>query len=125
MNTIIDIERFEEALVLNDIGKTELAKRVGCTPGAIYQIASGHSRKSRLLPDISRELHVSIDWLLGKSEYPDSEMRDSELTQDEEELFSLWRQLDRDGKTAISTILRTMIDRPRSKDKPQVSDGQN
>lgn len=60
-------DRLKAALTESGLDQSELARRVGCTPGAINQMLSGHTRTSRFLPDIARELGVAVDWLMGRT----------------------------------------------------------
>lgn len=49
-----------------DIDQSELARIVGCTPGAINQIVMGNVRRSKFLPDIAEALGVALRWLRGE-----------------------------------------------------------
>ncbi|RST30141.1 helix-turn-helix transcriptional regulator [Sphingomonas ginkgonis] len=66
-------QRVREAMSGADLDQSALARRLGVTPGAINQIVSGRTRQSRLLPDIARELNVSLEWLKGRSATPQIE----------------------------------------------------
>src|SRR5258705_8557066 len=68
--TDIRRQRIREALKLADMDQSELARQIGCTPGAISQILSGQTRRSRFLPEIAIVLGVSINWLLGEGDEP-------------------------------------------------------
>lgn len=63
-------ERLREAMASAHIDQPALAARVGVTSGAINQIATGRTAKSKYLPEIAKELGVSLDWLTGKSDEP-------------------------------------------------------
>lgn len=58
-------DRLREAMANRGIDQEQLAKRVGCTQGAISQILLGNTQRSRFLPDIADELGVSLRWLRG------------------------------------------------------------
>jgi phage repressor protein C with HTH and peptisase S24 domain len=62
------LDRLQEAMADAGLDQTALAKRIGCTQGAISQILVGRTRRSKLLPDIARALGVPVEWLLGRSE---------------------------------------------------------
>lgn len=62
--------RAEAAMLAADVSQSEMARRLGVTQGAVQQIASGETKNSRLLPDIARELGVSLDWLKGITDDP-------------------------------------------------------
>lgn len=70
MSDEIDPARLKAAMAEADLDQSALARRVGVTPGAINQIVTGRTRDSRRLPDIARELGVSVDWLKGRSQTP-------------------------------------------------------
>jgi len=55
-----------EALYKREISQSELARRLGITQGAIAQILSGRTAKSKYAPEIARALGVSLDWLNGE-----------------------------------------------------------
>ena len=61
----IDLNRLAEAMADAETDQSQLARDVGCTPGAINQIVNGGSRRSRFLPDIADVLGVSLRWLMG------------------------------------------------------------
>ena len=65
---LVSKERFRLAMATVPIDQAALAKRVGCTPGAISQIISGTTLRSKFLPDIADVLGVSVRWLRGDDE---------------------------------------------------------
>jgi phage repressor protein C with HTH and peptisase S24 domain len=68
MASVINKERIRLAMDALPIDQTALAKRVGCTPGAISQIVSGTSLRSKFLPDIADVLGVSVRWLRAEDD---------------------------------------------------------
>lgn len=64
----IDLARLQEAMDDAGIDQPELARRIGCTQGAISQIVLGKTQRSRFLPDIAEQLGVSLHWLRGTSQ---------------------------------------------------------
>lgn len=62
------VDRLEQAMDDEGFNQTSLAEAVGATQGAIQQILSGRTKRSRLLPDIADALGVSVQWLIGKSD---------------------------------------------------------
>lgn len=62
----VDLARLAKAMADADIDQSKLARTVGCTPGAINQIVSGQSQRSRFLPEIADALGVSRRWLMGE-----------------------------------------------------------
>ena len=100
-------ERMLEAMTVAKLGQAELARRVGVTPGAINQIAMGTTRKSRLLPDIARELHVSLEWLMGNVDDPAAGSAEA-LTGQERRLLEIYRQLPNRDRAALKLLLERM-----------------
>lgn len=64
------VERLRGLMEQHDMSQADLARSVGATQGAIQQILSGATQKSRLIPDIARTFGVSADYLLGYTEDP-------------------------------------------------------
>lgn len=62
MNT----NRMMEAMYKRELSQSDLARATGLTQGAINQIISGKTRKSKYAPDIARALGVSLEWLNGE-----------------------------------------------------------
>jgi transcriptional regulator with XRE-family HTH domain len=103
-------ERVEAALAVAGIGQAELARRVGVTPGAINQIVTGLTRRSRLLPDIARELRVTVDWLKGETDDPQQEAQQDLLTSQEQRLIDIYRQLPKKDRAALKMLIERMGD---------------
>jgi phage repressor protein C with HTH and peptisase S24 domain/DNA-binding XRE family transcriptional regulator len=81
----ITATRLRERLLETGMTQEELAIAVDATQGAISQIYTGMTRRSRLLPAIASALAVNLDWLVGVSDQK-IEMWDStgaEITEDE------------------------------------------
>ena len=53
--------RLHQAMVERGIEQQELAKAVGCSQVAISKILSGHTLRSRFLPDIAAVLGVDFE----------------------------------------------------------------
>lgn len=62
------LDRLKSALGNSGLNQTTLAKRVGCSQGAIQQIMDGRTKNTRLLPDIASALGVSMRWLQGSTD---------------------------------------------------------
>lgn len=58
------------AMEARSLSQTDLAKEIGLSQGAIGQILSGVTTRSRYLPQIARVLGVSVEWLLGETNDP-------------------------------------------------------
>lgn len=59
------IDRLTAAMRRQGYNQSTLAKEIGITHGAMWQIIEGRTKKTKHLPEIARALGVSIDWLLG------------------------------------------------------------
>lgn len=64
----ITATRLRERMDETDTTQDFLAEAVGATQGAISQILTGMTRRSRLLPAIATALAVNLDWLVGTSD---------------------------------------------------------
>lgn len=62
----IDLDRLAIAMADAGLDQSQLARAVGCTPGAINQIVNGLSRRSKFRPEIAETLGVSLRWLIGE-----------------------------------------------------------
>lgn len=72
-------ERLRSAMTDAGLDQSTLARRVGCTPAAINQILTGRTNISKYLPDIARELDVSVDWLRGQTDEPGRQLYSQEI----------------------------------------------
>lgn len=59
-------DRLRLAMADRKVDQPALAEGVGCTQGAISQILTGSTLRSRFLPDIAQYLHVPLEWLKGQ-----------------------------------------------------------
>lgn len=67
-------ERVRYARERRELTQQELAKRAGCTQGAIGNVETGERQSLRNLVSVARALHVSTDWLFdGHGPEPDWE----------------------------------------------------
>ncbi|MCY1672137.1 helix-turn-helix domain-containing protein [Novosphingobium sp. SL115] len=60
--------RLRDRMLETGTTQEDLADAVGATQGAISQILTGMTRRSRLLPAIATFLAVNLDWLVGTSD---------------------------------------------------------
>ena len=65
------VTRISELMDQRDLDQSTLARRVGCTPGAINQIMKGRTQSSRFLPKIATVLGVPYEFLVGETDDPD------------------------------------------------------
>lgn len=61
-------ERLRAALDLRSMSQSDLARAVGVTQGAIHQMLTGSTKRTRYLEEIAHALGVSSAWLSGKSD---------------------------------------------------------
>lgn len=59
-------DRLRVAMAARGVDQPTLASGVGCTQGAISQILTGETARSRFLPDIADYLRVPLRWLRGE-----------------------------------------------------------
>ncbi len=60
--------RLRDRMIETGTTQDFLADAVGATQGAISQILTGMTRRSRFLPEIATVLAVNLDWLVGTSD---------------------------------------------------------
>ena len=58
-------DRLKSAMSARGVDQPTLAMAVQCTQGAISQILTGGTQRSRFLPDIAEALNVPLAWLKG------------------------------------------------------------
>lgn len=90
------------------INQSELARRIGVTPGAINQIVGGPTKRTRLLPAIARELGVSVDWLAGLTDDRRGDVPEAVLTGEESRLLEIYRQLPKKDRAALKLLVERM-----------------
>jgi hypothetical protein len=61
-----------------------------------------------LLPDISRELHVTVDWLRGLTDDPSADEATPQLTKEERRFIEIYRQLPKKDRAAMKLLLQRM-----------------
>lgn len=66
MNVVGD--RLKIAMDDRGVEQAEVAAAVGCTQGAISQILTGATQRSRFLPEIADFLRVPLRWLRGETD---------------------------------------------------------
>lgn len=71
-------ERLREAMARRDVDQPTLAAAVGCTQGAISQILTGDTQRSRFLPEIADYLGVPLRWLRGDIDHFDFDTEPSQ-----------------------------------------------
>lgn len=102
--------RIESRLKELGISQAELARRVSVDQSTINGLIRGHSRSSKHLHRIARELLTTAAYLSGETDDPDAEVPVQQLDHAERELLDLFRQLANDERTAISLIVRRLVD---------------
>jgi phage repressor protein C with HTH and peptisase S24 domain len=63
-------ERLRAAMATKNVSQSQLARDVGISQGAIAQLLSGQTARSKYLSEIADRLEVSARWLLGETEDP-------------------------------------------------------
>lgn len=111
MQKVTDLRRarLKEAMESAGIDQSELARLVGCTPGAVNQILSGLTNRSRFLPDMASVLGVSWRWLAGETDDPSpNAVLEDRLTAQEQRLLEIYRQLPKKDRAALKTLIERM-----------------
>ena len=93
--------RLRQARIKAELSQVQLAERLGVTPGAIRHWESGATNLyvDRLI-ELAQATGVSVSWILGEGV--------PELTHDENELLSGYRQLPEDEKEVVRVVVRRM-----------------
>jgi transcriptional regulator with XRE-family HTH domain len=100
------VARLKEAMAWSGLDQSGLAARIGCTPGAINQIITGRTKRSKLLPEIAHALGVSLPWLLGQTDSPALDIAD--LSTDEAKLLLIYRDLGDEDRAALKRLIERM-----------------
>jgi transcriptional regulator with XRE-family HTH domain len=109
--TEIRRERIKSALEKSGLTQSELAREIGCTPGAVNQILSGRTVRSRFLPEIAIVLGVSVSWLLGEADAPNPPEWPAlprPMTIDEHRLVTIYRRLPKKDQAALKRLIERM-----------------
>lgn len=112
--------RLREAIIDAGVDQSELARRIGVTPGTINQIATGATQRSRYLPDIARELGVSLEWLKGETDERQTVPSMGKvvvLDSETREILRLLEKMSPADKRAIVQVARSMAKIPAKSDK--------
>ena len=102
--------RIESRLKELGISQAELARRVMVDQSTINGLVRGHSQSSKHLHRIARELQTTAAYLSGETDDPQAEAPVPQLDHAERELLDLFRQLAGDERTAVSLIVRRLVD---------------
>lgn len=97
--------RLKSLLEERNINAVKLAESIGVTKNTIYNIFKGASPKLDTLNDIAKVLDVSLDFLV----FGDEEYRDAI----EEELLSLFRELNHKDKVEVVSNITALVTRQR------------
>lgn len=95
-----------------DMDQSKLARAIGITPGAINQIVTGRTRRSKYLPDIARRLQTTAAWLTRQTDDPSVDVPDAPLlTKDEQDLLDCYRVMTPRDRAAFVQIGCSMAGR--------------
>lgn len=101
------IDRLDKILKTKKMTGAELAKRINLSSGAYSYWKKGKTPNAEQLEKISKELNVSVDWLLELSEDPIKET----------EIISFYRKSDERGK---ERIYKTAKDEAEASEKNKI-----
>ena len=86
-----------------NLSQQELAKSIHITREAYSMYENGHRQPPyEILISLARYYHVSVDYLLGITEFP---LPVAEITEEEYQILRQFRSLDQRGKEATLAIL--------------------
>ena len=87
------IDRLKETRETLRLSQRELARRCGLAEMMIHRYESGKAEPTlATFEQITDQLHVSADYLLGLSDDPRSELRESDLQPNEAALLDAYRR---------------------------------
>ncbi len=102
----------------NNISQKKLAEIVECSQSIICDYENGKSEPSLLmLKKISKYFNVSIDYLVGNANEEGMIIMQNELSEDENYLIDLVRQLDMKDKSTIYELTELMVQAKKNKTK--------
>ncbi len=101
-------ERLKSRLEQTGISQAELGRRVGLTQGAISHLISGDSRGSKHLHKIARALGTTPAYLVGETDDPESVAPDVDLTPEEEELLTIFRELGKEDQAVLKRLIQRL-----------------
>ena len=113
-------ERVRERLTAKGLSQSELARRVGISQSAVAKLALGTGYGSKHLHRIARELGTTPAYLAGETDDPDSEVPETDLSEDEARMVSILRQLPEAERDALKRVAESMIG-PRTLNAPRLS----
>lgn len=100
----------KEAREAAGYSQKELADILGVAHNTLHGYESGkHDPKSVLLAEIARICNVSVDYLLGISDYSYTTVISHDLDDSENELLQIFRELNEEGKHDLIKHGRIMI----------------
>ncbi len=92
------------------LSQSELARRVGVSQAAVYNLVSGGAYGSKHIHRIARELGTTPAYLTGETDDPDADAPPPpELTPEEEKLIQVYRQLPREDRAALLRVAESML----------------
>ena len=84
-------ERFIQLCTENSEKPTSVLKEIGVSSGNLNNWKNGTSVKSDILMQLSEHFNVSIDYLLGRTNEPNTSNTSQQLTQNEQELLDIFK----------------------------------
>lgn len=102
-------DRLREAMEVRGVSQPELADAVGCTQGAVSQILTGSTQRSRFLADMADYLNVPVSWLKGEGSndvpLPEATIKARALTHHEQRFLELLADASPDRQHAVLSYL--------------------
>lgn len=103
------IDRIQKAISEKGFSQIQVLKKVGINKNAITSMGEKKGMGSFQLAKIADELDCSTDYLLGRTDVPDMNRR-SGLSEEEEKLLFMFRELTRDDRIKAFDRVKVLYD---------------
>ena len=91
--------------------QAEVANRLGIQRVTYLKYETGENKPVRKLNELADFFNVSIDYLLGNDENPKSKSNEFvELSKDERQLLSIYREIPKDKRSSTMSIFKTLAE---------------
>lgn len=94
------------------MSQAELARRIPVDQSTINGLIRGHSRSSKHLHRIARELQTTAAYLTGETDDPETELPTFMLNHEERQWIDYLHQLGEPERKSFITIMKSLIDGP-------------
>lgn len=107
-------KRLKEAMEASQMKQADLARATGLSKGGISNYVIGrYEPKSDIISKLSKALNCSEMWLMGydvpKERRQEKALSESKLTEGEEMLLNLFRQVPEDSQQLVLQMIRAAL----------------